>query len=209
MVGKTMLYLAGSYILPRGAFGRLLRDRTQAVSGFAAVTGAGLLFALRALALGLTGAHPLTPALLPIPLENYYAWEALFSLPVFWMTWISTAGLVQAFGHVWRRGSEFRATLAVTGIAIAAASMVSWLPGAVGAIVMAAGSPQAEWAAVLSAPGPAQYFLIGLELLAVAWGFRLAYLAASMTQRMNRGQALLTGLVAEAWAVWNFILFIR
>lgn len=203
------LYVLGTALFPRLAFRRLAADPDRFALSVLAVLFAGVMHALRALALAGAGAVPLAPSLLPIPPDNYFAWEMLVAVPVFLTAWIlasSALRLARRGGGIRPRGEG---VTAASGFALAAAAGISWLPGAFMAADLAFGGSQVAWAEALSRPGIAQVLFLLAHGLAVAIGLRLAAVIADPESDRPRVMVFAVALAACAAAALPIALFIR
>lgn len=157
----------------------------------------GILCALTALALAAAGAVPMAPIFLPLQTENYYVWQALFSLPLLLGTWLLASVVVHSLGGGRRRGVSLKKTLGVFGFAQALPILLLWVVEGVIAVFYGLGMGQQEMVDILSTPSPVQSVFLAVFGAALAWSFLLACRAAFVSQKVHWAHALFLGFLAE------------
>jgi hypothetical protein len=165
-----------------------------------------LAYASSSLVLALAGAVPLAPVVAGLDVDNYYAYQIFFILPLVLAVWVLSAGVLLALGT---RGVHRSDVLAGASQAWGGPLLLAWVPSAVEAVFAALGMGQAEWVDILSKPGLWQALYLGLYAAAAAWAvWRFVAVARSIHKR-SWPSAVLTGLAAAAVAIGAFVLLVR
>ena len=202
-------YFFGTIFAPRRAFRRLMDDARPLGWGFWTVAVTGILCSLTAIALAAAGAVPMAPIFLPLRTENYYFWQALFTLPVLLTSWIMTSTAVHILGRGRKRGGSLKRTLALYGFAQAAPILLVWVVQTVIAAFYGMGMGQQEMVDILSEPSTPQIIFLAVFGVALAWSFLLACLAASVSQKVKWAYALVLGILAEVLFVGPVVFLLR
>jgi hypothetical protein len=186
-----------------------IRPPASARKAFGLVFAAGLLYALRALALGWAGAVPMAPALLPLGPDNYYFWEMVFILPLFVAGWLFVSTFAKVCARVLGGRGTLRTTAAALGPALAAPLVFIWVFEAGLAVLRLAGLGQPELVDIVSAPGVWQAVFIGYHLLGALglWALTIRALAAS--QKLGRFKAVLAGTLTAALFLLIIVVCVR
>jgi len=166
----------------------------------------GAAYAATSAGLALCGAVPAAPIIAGLDGDNYYAYQAVFALPLVFGVWVLTAGVLLALGT---RGTHRSHALVMASRAWGAPLWLAWVPSAVEAAFAVLGMGQAEWVEILSAPGIWQTLYIGIYVAAAFWAVAKFVLAARDIHQRSRPAAVLTGLAAAAVALGAFALFVR
>ena len=167
---------------------------------------AGAAYAVTAAVLAVAGAVPTAPVVAGLDVDNYYAFQILFVLPLIYAVWILTSGVLLALGT---RGCHRSHVLVAASRAWGGPLLLAWAPSAVQAGFAALGMGQAEWVGILSDPGFWQTLYIGIYAAAAAWAVARFVLAARSIHKKSWRAAILTGLAAAAVAIGIFVLFVR
>jgi hypothetical protein len=175
--------------------------RTAIVLGLA-----GLAYAATSAVLALTGAVPAAPVFPGMDVDNYYAWQIVFVLPLIYAVWVLTSGVLLALGT---RGCHRSDVLVRASRAWGTPLMLAWVPWAVQAGFAGLGMGQAEWVDILSAPGVWQTIYLGFYTAAAALAVARFVQAARTIHKKSWPAAILTGLAAAAVATAVFVLFVR
>jgi hypothetical protein len=166
----------------------------------------GAAYAVTAAVLAVAGAVPTAPVVAGLDVDNYYAFQILFVLPLIYAVWILTSGVLLALGT---RGSHRSHVLVAASRAWGGPLLLAWAPSAVQAGFAALGMGQAEWVGILSELGLWQTLYIGIYAAAAAWAVARFVLAARSIHKKSWRAAILTGLAAAAVAIGIFVLFVR
>jgi hypothetical protein len=208
-MSSAFRYFLGTIFVPHQTFRRLMDDARPFGRGFRTLALAGLLCALTAMALAAAGAVPMAPTFLPLRTENYYFWQALFTLPILFSAWIVTSLVVHILGGGRKSGGSLKKTLAVFGFAQAAPLLLLWVVQTVIAVFYGLGMGQQEMVDILSAPSSVQTVFLAIFAAALAWALLLACLAASISQKIKWPFALSLGLLAEVLFVGPVAFLLR
>src|SRR5512135_2348497 len=146
-------YSFGTVVSPAKAFAGLAADKQRVRHAAEAVLFAGLLYAAASVALAAAGAVPLAPAFIDIEVDNYYAWQALFSVPFVLLNWILAGGLLHILSRSKMVTGTFEDSLAASGAAVSASLVLAWVPLAIVTVFMVLGMRQEELVGILSPPG--------------------------------------------------------
>jgi len=167
---------------------------------------AGLAYAATSAVLALAGAVPAAPVFPGMDIDNYYAWQIVFIMPLIYAVWILASGVLLALGT---RGCHRSDVLVRAARAWGGPLMLAWAPWAVQAAFAGLGMGQAEWVDLLSAPGVLQTLYLGFYAAAAAWTIVRFVQAARTIHKRSWPAATLTGLAAAAVAIGLFVLFVR
>lgn len=166
----------------------------------------GLAYALSSAGLALAGDVPDAPIIAGIGADNYYAWQILFILPLFYAAWILASGVLLALGT---KGCHRSDVLVRASRAMGWPLLLAWAPGAVQAGFAVLGMGQAEWVDILSKPGLPQTLFLAVYAAAglfAAWRF---IRAARTIHKRSWPAAVATGLAASVVVIGVFVLFVR
>jgi len=166
----------------------------------------GAAYAATAAVLAVAGSVPTAPVIAGLDIDNYYAYQILFALPLVFAVWVLTSGVLLALGT---RGCHRSHVLVAASRAWGGPLLLAWAPSAVQAGFAALGMGQAEWVGILSVPGPWQSLYIGIYAAAAIWAVAKFVLAARSIHKKSWPAAILTGLAAAALAIGIYVLFIR
>lgn len=166
----------------------------------------GGLYAAASAVLAVAGAVPAAPVIAGMGVDNYYAWQILFVLPLIVAAWILASGVILALGE---KGARKSAVLAGTARAFIGPLFAAWVPMAVEAAFMALGMRQEEWVGILSEPGFWQALYIAVYAGAASGAVLRSVLVARTVHKRSWPAAVLTGLAAAVLAVGAHALFIR
>jgi hypothetical protein len=208
-MSSSFRHFFGTIFVPVRAFRRLMDDARPFGRGLRTVTVAGVLCSFTAAALAVTGAVPMAPIFLPLRTENYYFWQMLFTLPMLLTVWIVTSMIVHILGGGRKRGGSLKKTLALFGFAQVVPLLLVWIVQTVIAVFYGLGMGQKEIVDILSAPSTAQTMFLAALGVALAWSFLLAWLAASVSQKVKWAYALFLGILAEALFVGPVVFLLR
>jgi hypothetical protein len=167
---------------------------------------AGAAYAVTAAVLAVAGAVPTAPVIAGLDVDNYYAYQILFILPLVYAVWILTSGVLLALGT---RGLHRSHVLVKASQAWGAPLLLAWVPSAVQAGFAALGMGQTEWVGLLSEPGPWQTLYLGFFAAAAVWAVARFVLAARSIHKRSWPVAVLTGLAAATVALGTYVLFVR
>lgn len=167
---------------------------------------AGLAYALSSGILALTGNVPAAPVIAGMDIENYYAWQIVFILPLIFAVWILSSGVLLALGTL---GCHHSDILCRASRAWGAPLLLAWAPSAVEAGFAALGMGQAEWVGILSTPGPWQTLFLAFYAVAAVWAAAKFVAAARTIHKKSWPAAIATGMAASIVAVGIFMLFVR
>jgi hypothetical protein len=158
---------------------------------------AGLAYAVSSAVLAASGAVPAAPVVAGLDIDNYYAWQILFVLPLVFAVWILSSGVLLALGT---RGCHRSDILVKASRAWGGPLLLAWA---------ALGMGQEEWVGFLSEPGLWQSLYLGLYAAAAIWAASRFVGTARTIHQKSWPVAFLTGLAASAVALGAFALFIR
>ena len=167
---------------------------------------AGLAHALASAVLAMAGSVPVAPVLAGLDVDNYYAWQILFILPLVFAVWVLTSGVLLALGT---KGSHRSDVLVKAARAWGGPFLLALTPMAVEAIFAALGMGQAEWVGLLSEPGAWQTLFLAFYAAAAVWAVLRFVLAARSIHRKSWPAAVSTGLAASVLAIGIYVLFVR
>jgi len=167
---------------------------------------AGLAYALASAVLALAGSVPVAPVIAGMDVDNYYAWQIFFILPLVFAVWVLTSGVLLALGT---KGSHRSDVLVKASRAWGGPFLLAWAPMAVEAVFAVLGMGQAEWVGLLSEPGAWQTLFLAFYAAAAAWVVLRFVLTARSIHKESWPAAVSTGLAASAVAVGAYVLFVR
>lgn len=167
---------------------------------------AGLAYAASSAVLALAGSVPAAPVIAGMDVDNYYAWQIFFILPLVFAVWVLASGVLLALGT---RGCHRSDVLVKASRAWGAPLLLAWVPLAVESGFAALGMGQAEWVDILSVPGVWQTLYLGIYAAAALWAVVKFVLAARTIHKKSWPSAILTGLAASAVAIGIVLLFVR
>jgi len=167
---------------------------------------AGLAYALTSALLALAGAVPAAPVIAGADVDNYYAWQIVFILPLVFSVWVLSSGVLLALGT---RGVHRSDVLAKASRAWGGPLFLAWVPSAVEAVFAALGMGQAEWVGILSEPGLWQTLYVAFYAAAAAWAVSRFVRTARSIHKRSWPTAIMTGLAAAAVAIGAYALFVR
>lgn len=167
---------------------------------------AGLAYALASAVLAIAGSVPVAPVIAGMDVDNYYAWQIFFILPLVFAVWVLTSGVLLALGT---KGSHRSDVLVKASRAWGAPLLLAGVPMAVEAVFAALGMGQAEWVGILSEPGVSQTLFLAFYAAAAVWVVLRFILAARSIHKKSWAAAVSTGLAASAVAIGAYILFVR
>jgi hypothetical protein len=167
---------------------------------------AGLAYAASSAVLALAGNVPMAPVPAGLDIDNYYVWQIVFILPLVFAVWILSSGVLLALGT---KGCHRSDVLVRASRAWGGPLLLAWVPSAVEAGFAALGMGQAEWAEILSSPGPWQTLYVALYAAAAVWALVKFVRAARTIHKTSWAAAVATGFAAAVVAVGIFVLFVR
>ncbi|MGZ5499265.1 MAG: hypothetical protein ACXWHI_11130 [Candidatus Aminicenantales bacterium] len=167
---------------------------------------AGLAYALSSAVLAIAGSVPTAPVIAGLDVDNYYAWQIFFILPLVFAVWVLTSGVLLALGP---KGSHRSDVLVKAARAWGAPLFLAWVPMAVEAVFAVLGMGQAEWVGILSEPGVWQTVFLAFYAVAAAWVVLRFVRTARSIHKKSWPAAVSTGLAASAVAIGAYILFVR
>ena len=163
-------------------------------------------YAASSLVLALAGDVPVAPVISGLDVDNYYAWQIVFILPLVLAVWVLSSGVLLALGT---RGGHRSDVLDKASRAWGGPLLLAWVPSAVEAFFAALGMGQAEWVDILSKPGFWQTVYLGIYAAAAAWSVVRFVGAARSIHKRSWPAAVLTGIAATAVAIGIYALFVR
>jgi len=167
---------------------------------------AGLVYAVASAVLAVAGSVPAAPVIAGMNVDNYYAWQILFIVPLVFAVWVLTSGVLLALGV---KGSHRSDILVKAARAWGAPLFLAWVPMAVEAVFAALGMGQAEWVGLLSEPGVWQTTFLAFYAAAAAWTVLRFVRTARSIHKKSWPAAVSTGLAASAVAIGAYVLFVR
>ena len=205
---KNAAVIGGTIIHPARTFRTVSSGSRPLSSGLRAVLTGGVLYALAAAGLAVSGALVTAPAVLPLAPENYYFWEMIFALPVFVLAWL-VAGFAGGLAGLGRSSGSFKGYLAALGPALAIPTLLAWIPQAVLAVLLLLGRRQAEVMEWTAHPGIVQTVGLGCQLLTVVWMIFLAAAAARSARGLGPARSAAAGFLTAAVFLAILVVFIR
>jgi hypothetical protein len=166
----------------------------------------GLAYAASSTVLALAGNVPMAPVAAGLDIDNYYAWQIVFALPLVFAVWILAAGVLLALGT---KGCHRSDILVRASRAWGGPLLLAWVPSAVEAGFAALGMGQTEWVEILSSPGPWQTLYLAFYGAAALWALVRFVRAARTIHKTSWAGAVATGFAAAVLAVGLFVLFVR
>jgi hypothetical protein len=166
----------------------------------------GLLYAASSAVLALAGNVPAAPVIAGLDVDNYYAWQIVFVLPLIFAVWVLSSGVLLALGTMGCHRSD---VLCRASRAWGWPLLLAWAPSAVEAAFAALGMGQTEWVEILSKPGPWQTAYLSFYAAAAAWAVLKFVATARTIHKRSWAAAVATGVAAAIVAVGVFALFIR
>ena len=167
---------------------------------------AGLAYVLSSAVLAAAGAVPTAPVIGGMDVDNYYAYQIVFALPLILGVWALSSGGLAALGT---KGRARSGVLAGAARAWRSPLLLAWAPSAVWAALAALGMEQAEWVEILSQPGLWQTLYLATYAAAAAWAVAGFVRVARAIHTESWPAALATGLASAGLAVGTYVLFIR
>ena len=167
---------------------------------------AGLAYALTSALLALAGAVPVAPVIAGLDIDNYYAWQIVFILPLIFAVWVLSSGVLLALGT---KGIHRSDVLTKASRAWGGPLLLAWVPSSVEALFAALGMGQAEWVGILSEPGVWQTLYIAFYAAAAAWAVSRFVRTARSIHKRSWPAAIMTGLASAAVAIAVYALFVR
>ena len=166
----------------------------------------GLAYAASSAVLALAGNVPMAPIVAGLDVDNYYAWQIVFILPLIFAVWILASGVLLALGT---KGCHRSDVLVRASRAWGVPILVAWVPSAVEAGFAALGMGQAEWVDILSPPGPFQTLYLAVYAAAAALAVAKFVRAARTVHKTSWAAAIATGMAASVVALGVYALFVR
>lgn len=186
-------------------FARNLTTDPKAVqTGFRNVLAVAILYEA-AILLWALGADGVTlPAFLRIPEEQYYFYELVFLIPLFFLTWLLAASIAYVASKALGGRGSFDPLLGGFGVAIAISAYFTLIPDYIQGVLWTSG-----WV-----PFREYQELTGSGILhVIVWAYMLAYtlchlilygITVSQTQNLSRTRSAVVALVSflGSFAVW-------
>lgn len=166
----------------------------------------GLLYAAASTVLALAGSVPAAPVVAGLDVDNYYAWQIVFVLPLVFAVWVLSSGVLLALGTMGCHRSD---VLCRASRALGWPLLLAWVPLAVEAAFASLGMGQAEWVEILSPPGPWQTAYLAFYGAAAALALVKFVKAARTIHQKSWAAAIATGAAAAIVAMGAFVLFVR
>jgi len=166
----------------------------------------GLAYAATSALLALAGAVPVAPVIAGLDVDNYYAWQIVFILPLIFAVWVLSSGVLLALGT---KGIHRSDVLAKASRAWGGPLLLAWVPSAVEALFAALGMGQTEWVGILSEPGVWQTLYLAVYAAAAVWAAARFVRTARSIHKRSWPAAIMTGLAAAAVAIAVYALFVR
>jgi len=185
---------------------RVYRKRHPLRRSALLLAGVALVYGIASAVLAVTGAVPLAPIVAGMDVDNYYAWQIVFILPLVFAVWILTSGVLLALGT---KGCHRSDVLVAASRAWGRPLLLASVPSAVEAVFAALGMGQSEWVGILSESGIWQALYIAVYAAAAAWVVYGFIRAARTIHKRAWPAAIATGLAASAVAAGAFVLFVR
>ncbi|MCX6561307.1 MAG: YIP1 family protein [Candidatus Aminicenantes bacterium] len=204
----TGAMIIGIAARPGRTFRTLATEPRGLASGARTLLAVGALYALTSAGLAAAGALITAPPCLVFSPDNYYALQAFFALPVFFLAWLAAAGAAYLLSRRRSQGT-FEGMLAVLAPALAVPLIVIWFFAAALAVFLALGGSQEEIMALTTGPGIEQAVAFGYPILAAAWLIVLSVLAVRSARRVGWIRAAGAGLAAGFIFLGFLIVFIR
>jgi hypothetical protein len=170
------------------------------------LAGVASLYAVTSVVLALAGAVPTAPVVAGMDVDNYYAWQIVFVLPLVFAVWILTSGVLLALGT---KGCHRSDVLMKASRGWGWPLLLAWVPSAVEAVFAALGMGQAEWVGILSNPGIWQTLYLAVYAAAAAWCVGRFIQVARTIHKKSWPAASLTGVAASVVAIGAYLLFLR
>jgi hypothetical protein len=167
---------------------------------------AGLAYAATSALLALAGSVPVAPVIAGLDVDNYYAGQIIFILPLIFAVWVLSSGVLLALGT---KGIHRSDVLAKASRAWGGPLLLAWVPSAVESVFAALGMGQAEWVDILSEPGVWQTLYLAAYAAAAAWAVSRFVRTARTIHKRSWPAAIMTGLAAAAVAIGAYALFVR
>lgn len=165
-----------------------------------------LVYGIASAVLAVTGAVPLAPVVAGMDVDNYYAWQIVFILPLVFAVWVLTSGVLLALGT---KGCHRSDVLVGASRGWGVSLLLASVPSVVEAVFAALGMGQAEWVGILSVPGVWQTLYLAVYAAAAAWAVLGFIRAARAIHKRSWPAAVATGLAAATLAAGAFVLFVR
>jgi hypothetical protein len=202
-------FFFGTVFVPARAFTTLQTDRHALSKGLRAIVAVGVLFAVTSGMLAVGGALVAAPPLLTLSGENYYVYQTIFALPVFFMAWMLAGLFARAFGR-WRHGhASLHGTLAALGFAFAIPALAAWIPQTVFAVLTLLGMTQEEFMDLTAQPGIQRTMAFAVQGLVVVWTLSLSAVAVRAGLRLRWAKAVPLGILTGALFLGCVLVFIR
>jgi hypothetical protein len=163
-------------------------------------------YAAASAVLAVAGSVPSAPVLAGIDVDNYYAYQIVFIVPLVFAVWVLTSGVMLALGT---QGCHRSQVLVKAAHAWGGPLLLAWFPSAIEAGFAALGMGQAEWVDILSKPGLWQTLYLGTYAAAAIWAMVRFVTEARSIHKKSWPAAVLTGLAAAGLAIGAFVLLVR
>ena len=208
MPSPLRLFL-GMIFSPGRTFSALGSDPKRFRRGLRMVILTGFLYAAAAGLLGAGGALVTAPAIIPLPLENYYFFQMIFALPLFAVLWLLSSTLGHVLASILGGRGSWKTAAAGSGFAFALPCLMIWIPQTIFGILLHTGMPQAEFMDIFARPGGLQTAGWIYHGLALAWMARLSAAALRAGRSLSKPKTLCSAVVATAAFAAGFLVFIR
>jgi hypothetical protein len=196
-------YLLGVIFQPVTTFRKLVVDRQRLTYAWSAILLISVGYLLVDAALSVAGHTPNPEPFLRIPTEQYYFWLQFISLALYVTCWILAAASIHLLSKVFHGQGSFEDTLAVVGMATAAASLATLIPDLVTSALGVTGVIEQKALDHLLWGTMYLWLYLGLYTLLFVVLYPLAVRAA---QKIHIWQAVLVGVFGVL--VYNSSLFL-
>jgi len=204
---KFVAYAWGTLIRPGSTFERLQNEPGAVAYGSFAVLLVGALYTGSQYIGYLNGFGACWQPFLPFPAEKYYFYQTFFTIPVFWLTTLVYAAVVQYFSSFFGGKGKFEHSMAVAAFGFHVTMLpLMFLPETIYFIFnIHAPMPGLELCGTLGLGLAADNIRLGL---AVLWQLVVVTIGLQKVQKFSWSKALLIGLIGaiiyEA-VFWTYI----
>jgi hypothetical protein len=197
-------------VKPFKGFESLSRDKNCLKTGFITILFIGILYTITVIGLAIAKMPAIAPSALNITAENYYFYEAFFTLPLFLLLWLAVSGFVYLVALLLKAKTTFEKTAGSMAMALALPGFITWgVETVICGLLLAGMLAPAQWVEAVTKPGPANTFAIIYQLLAVGWYFILYPAAVIKSTGLKPAAGIPLALTAFIITAGVMGLFVR
>ena len=198
-------YAAGTLTRPQATFRELLDDPLSMGYGFAAILLTGGLYTITVIFGYLNGFGAVVQPWIPLPAEDYYLYEAFFGLPVFMLSTLVYAAVVQSLSVFLGGRGTFEECLSVAGFSLWITIIpLMWIPETATMVFL----PHLRTGELGGTLGLAPALDMARQLITFFWQIVVTLIGLKQVQRFSWQKTLIIGLIGYAayWVIfWTYI----